>query len=209
MSQLEPPRPADAASDSAAPEAEKHASSSTTTTNTTAKPRSCVICRKRKVRCDKLSPCTNCKRANIACIVPSDDRPPRWARRLDRFTNSAASPGTTSQDATAAAGPGAGLVMDRLKNLEGLVKELTSQLEQANAANASAAASSSGNSPKDVAQAASLSGATASNLHQNFGRLVVKDSNRNSYVSSGFWSRVSDEVRLHMLICHVPTAELE
>lgn len=187
----QPPRTA-VAGDSASGAAEKNANSS----SSTPKLRSCVICRKRKVRCDKLSPCTNCKRANIACVVPSDDRPPRWARRLDRFTNTAAAPGTTSQDASAAAGPGAGLVMDRLKNLEGLVKELTSQLEQANAANASGAGSSMDNSPNDSVQTDSVSGTNASTLHKNFGRLIVQDTNRNRYVGSGFWSRVSDEVGL-------------
>lgn len=184
--------PRTVAGDSVSDTAEKNASSSTNKP----KLRSCVICRKRKVRCDKLSPCTNCKRANIACVVPSDDRPPRWARRLDRFTNTTAAPGTTSQDATAVGGPGAGLVMDRLKNLEGLVKELTGQLEQANAANASAAGSSTDNSPNDPAQTGSLSGANASTLHKSFGRLIVQDTNRNRYVGSGFWSRVSDEVCL-------------
>jgi hypothetical protein len=185
--QPQPPRTTTAAN-SASDAAEKNASSS-------AKPRSCVICRKRKVRCDKLSPCTNCKRANIACVVPSDDRPPRWARRLDRFTSSTAGSGTTSQDASAVGGPAAGLVMDRLKSLEGMVKELTSQLEQANASNASAVGSSTGNSPGEKAHTGPVSEANSSTLQQKFGRLVVQD-NKNSYVGTGFWSRVSDEVRL-------------
>ncbi|KAH6976630.1 hypothetical protein EDB80DRAFT_739926 [Ilyonectria destructans] len=55
-----------------------------------AKLRSCVVCRSRKVRCDKLSPYSNCRRANIPCVVPSNDRPPRWARRLERVANNAA-----------------------------------------------------------------------------------------------------------------------
>ncbi len=47
-----------------------------------AKLRSCVTCRQRKVRCDKLSPCSNCRRADIPCVLPSAERSPRWARRL-------------------------------------------------------------------------------------------------------------------------------
>ncbi|KAK1837621.1 fungal specific transcription factor domain-containing protein, partial [Colletotrichum chrysophilum] len=34
-------------------------------------PRSCVTCRRRKVRCDKQMPCSNCRRAVIQCIFPA------------------------------------------------------------------------------------------------------------------------------------------
>jgi hypothetical protein len=34
----------------------------------------------------------------------------------------------------------------------------------------------------------------ADNLHKQFGRMVVQDSGRTRYVSSGFWSRIDDEV---------------
>jgi hypothetical protein len=104
--------------------------------------RSCVVCRTRKVRCDKLSPCSNCRRANIA---PSTDRPPRWARRLERVANNAASNAQASKDTDAAAAQ----VMERLRNLESLVKELSGQLEQANAAASSAAGGSSGVTPSE------------------------------------------------------------
>ncbi|RDW75486.1 hypothetical protein BP6252_06628 [Coleophoma cylindrospora] len=162
------------------------------------KPRSCVVCRTRKVRCDKLSPCSNCRRGNIACVFPSTDRPPRWARRLDRAATSELAAHTPDQ------------VMERLRALEGLVKDLSGQLEQANAlAAGSAMGSSSGvNSPEAPAgsshdgdadrsqHAASLkpSTTTASSLQKPFGRLVLHDANRSRYVSSGFWSQVNDEL---------------
>lgn len=160
--------------------------------------RSCVVCRSRKVRCDKLSPCTNCRRANIPCVVPSNDRPPRWARRLERVSNNAASTATTPQ----AAGPAADQVMDRLRNLEALVKELSTQLEQANAAAASARGGSSGTnssgmSPEEqgVERETNISSSNSTaNIQKHFGRLVLQDANGSRYVSSGFWSRVSDEV---------------
>ena len=161
--------------------------------------RSCVVCRSRKVRCDKLSPCTNCRRANIQCVVPSNDRPPRWARRLERITNNAASVATPSQ----AADPGAEQVMDRLRNLESLVKELSAQLEQANAAAqasskpGSSGTTSSGMSPEEQGanhQTNSSSSNSTVNIQKHFGRLVLQDESGSRYVSSGFWSRVSDEV---------------
>ena len=161
--------------------------------------RSCVVCRTRKVRCDKLSPCSNCRRANIACVFPSTERPPRWARRLERVANNAASNAQASQGPD----PAATQVMERLRNLEGLVKELSGQLEQANAAASSAAGSSSGvNSPESSShdrdtdhQRDTSPNTSAGNVQKQFGRLVLQDANRSRYVSSGFWSRVNDEVR--------------
>lgn len=165
--------------------------------------RSCVVCRSRKVRCDKLSPCSNCRRANIACVFPSTDRPPRWARRLERMNNNEASSARTTQET----GPGVGQVMERLHNLESLVKELSGQLEQANAApNSTRGGSSSVNSPgssvtdRDAHHQVDTSSTTvesttnSTGVQKQFGRMVLQDTNRSRYVSSGFWSRVNDEV---------------
>ncbi|KAL4934409.1 uncharacterized protein BDV17DRAFT_6837 [Aspergillus undulatus] len=38
------------------------------------KPKSCLACRKRKVRCDRQLPCANCSRWSIECIFPSPIR---------------------------------------------------------------------------------------------------------------------------------------
>ncbi|OCL08872.1 hypothetical protein AOQ84DRAFT_272746, partial [Glonium stellatum] len=38
---------------------------------------SCELCRERKVRCDKLSPCTNCSKTGVACIPVHRKRLPR------------------------------------------------------------------------------------------------------------------------------------
>jgi hypothetical protein len=156
--------------------AEKNASANASSANrddSALKPRSCVVCRTRKVRCDKQSPCSNCRRANIACVFPSKERPPRWPRRLER--------------------PATGEVMERLRHLEDLVKDLSGQLEQANAAVRSAAGSSSGvGSPESSMHDTghSVDASTA----QKLGRLVVHDANRSRYVGNSFWSRVNDEV---------------
>ena len=159
---------------------------------------SCVICRRRKVRCDKQNPCSNCRKANIACTFPSTDRPPRWARRLERLTKNAA-----ASDAPASQGTDAGVtkVMDRLQSLEGLVKDLKGQLQQAQAAatpnSGSSGLGSPGRSPRDRVRDAQKQPSIASNTsdeQKHFGRLV-KVGSRSRYVSSGFWSRVNDEVR--------------
>ena len=44
-------------------------------------PRSCVTCRRRKVRCDKIEPCTNCQKAGIECVFPQPGRAPRRSKK--------------------------------------------------------------------------------------------------------------------------------
>ncbi|CAG8311630.1 unnamed protein product [Penicillium nalgiovense] len=176
-----------------ASDAEKNARCDASGRNITSlKPRSCVVCRSRKVRCDKRAPCSNCRRANIACVLPPTDRPPRWARRLDRL-NSAVSNLHAPQETD----PVAEDVMERLQNLESLVQELRAQLEQAKTTANSAAEGSFGvGSPESSAhdRQSNPSCISTADVQSRFGRLVLQDSNRSRYVSSGFWSRVNDEI---------------
>ncbi|KAK7749967.1 hypothetical protein SLS62_008076 [Diatrype stigma] len=140
---------------------------------TAPRPRSCVTCRARKVRCDKASPCANCRRAGVDCVIPPpDNRPPRWARRLERVAHSAraaetagnmetAPPNTTTTTTTnadLAAGGGVAQAMERLRSLESLVKELSGQLEQARAIAAATATATAA----AVAAATSVSGGAGS-----------------------------------------------
>lgn len=180
---------------------EKHATSTAARPAPNPKLRSCAVCRRRKVRCDKASPCANCRRANIACVFPSDDRPPRWARRLERLATETASASATPSTEP---DPQAVQVMERLRSLEALVKELSSQLEQTNIATGFEAAGSvsSVTSHHSPPAGGSLhrgaadqdmdtsSIASTANVQNQFGRLVLKDATRSRYVSSGFWSRV-------------------
>jgi hypothetical protein len=159
-----------------------------------AKPRSCVTCRSRKVRCDKKVPCSNCRRGNIACVLPADDKPPRWARRLERLSNTAA----PAQDAD----PGVSQVMDRIKGLEGLVRQLSAELQHARASTSASEGPSSpsprqestSNAHGSLGERRDASASTPGSSSQ-FGRFVSSDNSRGRYVSSGFWSKISDEVR--------------
>ncbi|KAF2760777.1 hypothetical protein EJ05DRAFT_242344 [Pseudovirgaria hyperparasitica] len=161
------------------------------------KTRSCVTCYTRKVRCNKESPCSNCRRAGVPCIFPSTERPVRWARRYERAGTGSASKHAESEIADAATPQ----VLKRLKGLESLVKDLRGQLERANVA----AGSSTGSSPNESSprgsandggtnREAGVSGSDAGNLSDKFGRMVVKDARGGRYVSSGFWSRIYDEL---------------
>ena len=68
-------------------------------------PRSCVTCRRRKVKCDKMHPCTNCNRAKIECVFPSPGRAPRKTRKS----------GDGGRDKE---------LLERLRRLEGMVKDM-------------------------------------------------------------------------------------
>src|ERR1700730_15697887 len=41
------------------------------------KPLSCVTCRQRKVKCNKVSPCSLCQKAGVQCVFPNRGRVPR------------------------------------------------------------------------------------------------------------------------------------
>lgn len=43
--------------------------------------RSCVICHRRKVRCDKQSPCSQCARGGYTCLYPQAGPPVRRVRK--------------------------------------------------------------------------------------------------------------------------------
>lgn len=83
--------------------------------------------------------------------------------------------------------------MDRLHNLESLVKELSSQLKESQAASSSGEASSSGIGSPDGQITEVVEQQESTGVDKQFGRLVVQDANHSRYVSSGFWSRINDE----------------
>ena len=179
-------------------------------------PRSCIICRKRKVRCDKTMPCTNCRRAQIACVFPAPGR----ARRQPRLRDPNAPPKpSTSQRETE--------LIKRLRKLEGVVNELSSQVETKGSTGGSRSFSAeaeangdtggtnqynSGSSVGNVDSPRMLQGVAAvreaaeeakrkteghdpSGIQKQLGRLVLHDGGKTSrYINRGYWSKLNDEV---------------
>ncbi|KAK3326070.1 fungal-specific transcription factor domain-containing protein [Apodospora peruviana] len=206
MSQHPPPpapgslRPSPAASGS--PDPSPLATGEEASAGRASKPRSCVTCRARKVRCNKANPCSNCQRAGIACVFPEPERTPRWARRLHRQQQPPLPPKPAH-----AAPPEEGVsqVMDRLHKLESLVKELNSQLRHESNASAPPPPGRQAHVPTLAVQVESPAksagspdtgdiSSSAQSVDHEFGRLVLDDASRARYVSSGFWSRVNDEL---------------
>ncbi|KAK0391889.1 hypothetical protein NLU13_1387 [Sarocladium strictum] len=177
-------------------------------------PRSCVTCRRRKVKCDKQMPCTTCRRALIPCIFPAPGRKPRQPRPRDP---NAPQKNFSKREAE---------LVKRLKKLEGIVEELSGQIDvDASKGNSPDSTSTPNGLPKrsasnNIARSASLAGKDASmsphasvssrdgdsvsdvgeaarrrETRQQFGRLVLNDHmGRTRYVSSTFWSKMNDEL---------------
>ena len=138
-------------------------------------PRSCVTCRRRKVRCDKKHPsCSNCTKAGIECVFPGPGRAKRKTRK--------------PQDAE---------LLARLKKLEGVIQSLGAQVDDSkgpgvrsntfdelNTHNAQ-------NSPR--IGFADPKRKSSSPVDKQMGRLVVNDG-RSRYVSNAFWASMGDEV---------------
>ncbi|KAH6900452.1 fungal-specific transcription factor domain-containing protein [Thelonectria olida] len=179
-------------------------------------PRSCVTCRRRKVRCDKQMPCSNCRRAQIPCVFPAPGRAPRQPRPRDPN----APPKNSSQRELE--------LMKRLRKLEGIVEDLSGQIEVESGGKGPSTASSpdathnpqaggqerAATLPPRQTSSAALFGchsdgprgsdsisensgdaARRKELHQRFGRLVLTEqTGSRRYVSSGFWTKLNDEL---------------
>lgn len=49
--------------------------------------RSCLACHRRKVRCDRTVPCTNCSKGGCACIYPTRDKDEQKSPTLQRISD--------------------------------------------------------------------------------------------------------------------------
>ena len=143
-------------------------------------PRSCVTCRKRKVKCDKKQPCSNCSKAHIECIFPRPGRAPRRAKK--------------PQDAE---------LLARLRRLEGVVQKLGKGSDGEEGASpegqspdvgdkAPPAIPRLGASDKEKQEMLSGLGGTLK-IEKDIGQLNIGEG-RSRYVSNTFWASLTDEV---------------
>ena len=171
----------------------------------TLNPRSCVTCRRRKVKCDKLHPCSNCNRAHIECVFPSPGRAPRKSRKLGE-----------SRDKE---------LLERLRRLEGVVKGMGVEVP-ANEKNGSkdgdsqtgsevrvGAGTADVDDQKEMADDKETAKSWAERFYDvdhddrtkwveeeqkgrfenRFGRLVVNEG-KSRYINNSFWANLSNEV---------------
>ena len=136
-------------------------------------PRSCVTCRRRKVRCDKKeTSCSNCSKAHIECIYPPPGRAPRKPRR-----------------------PHDAELLKRLRRLESVVDSLGAQVDEDGQVHEVDGAKEGRRSTFDGTIADSLSNGEKrrTSLEHGVGRLMLKDG-RSRYVSNEFWSTLGEEI---------------
>ncbi|KAI4124847.1 MAG: hypothetical protein LQ338_004601 [Usnochroma carphineum] len=154
-------------------------------------PRSCVTCRKRKVRCDKRHPCSNCNKAAIECVFPGPGRAPRRSRK-----------------------PPDAELLARLRRLEGVVQHLGKNLdEETEKAEDGIKEEPMNTDPgeesdtkpheykKKIPRSCGMFNGPeprkkdVDGVTKEFGRLVV-DEGRSRYVSNKFWNTMGEEVSI-------------
>ncbi|KAF2754981.1 hypothetical protein EJ05DRAFT_467985 [Pseudovirgaria hyperparasitica] len=150
-------------------------------------PRSCVTCRKRKVKCDKRNPCGNCTKARIECIFPSPGRAPRKARK-----------------------PPDAELLERLRKLESVVQNLGAQVDDETSPTQpkveedkegfnlmrKVADAPGQHQRADVVKSNGVSSSadlTVPGLEARFGRLVVTEG-KTRYINTSFWANLNSEV---------------
>lgn len=171
-------------------------SPSTVTSGPTGPPlhhRSCVTCRRRKVRCDKRLPCANCSKASIDCVFPNPGRAPRKTRK----------PPDTE-------------LLARVRRLEGVVQSLGKDVDgeggveekkldaktEAQPPHMIVDGGDKGNPKDDKCRTSGVcpkKGINTKTLEKDFGRLVIEEG-KSRYVSNSFWASLSDEVRVMVFI---------
>ncbi|KAG9251562.1 uncharacterized protein F5Z01DRAFT_627166 [Emericellopsis atlantica] len=133
---------------------------------------SCVNCRRRKLRCERREPCSNCVRSKIECHFPVTGRIPRRSR-----------------DATSSKNPAQkqAELMGRLRRLEAVVTEMAGQMEDG------ADEADAGTPNTQGRSDASASWQKHNDPTEDFGNLVT-ESNGGLRVAKGFWSIFCTEV---------------
>lgn len=137
-------------------------------------PRSCVTCRRRKVKCDKRWPtCSNCSKAHSECAYPHPGRAPRRPRK-----------------------PADNELLKRLAKLEGVVEELSAGgVEIPSLTEQDDSAKLKHQRPFPKQSALTPSSSNEEELEQRFGRLVIHEG-KSRYLTPSFWASLADEVRI-------------
>ncbi|EXJ76839.1 hypothetical protein A1O3_10484 [Capronia epimyces CBS 606.96] len=151
------------------------ATSAPTSSTSRLNPRSCVTCRRRKVRCNKENPCANCIRAGIECVFPGPGRAPRKSRK----------PPDTE-------------LLARLQRLEGVVHSLGAQVDENGVLSSTVTGSTDirvrfGDTQSGDSPTSDRSDSKRQSIDKHSGRLLINE-DRSRYVNSAFWTSMSDEI---------------
>lgn len=147
--------------------------------------RSCAKCHRRKFRCNKRQPCSNCVKAGLECVFPAPGRAPRSPRRESD-----------------------GMLLGRLRHLEGIVESVGGciSVKGATPATSNTPAPSTGgeNGKVKLLKTGNRDGhpnvleadtekTNGQGLHEGSGRFIIGEGT-NRYVSNTFCVTLEDEV---------------
>ena len=131
-------------------------------------PRSCTVCRRRKVKCDKKMPCGNCVKAGNDCVFPA-------SRGVPQPSNSSYSQ-SSGRDAQ---------LLARLNKLEKVVKELRRHPD-VEEGRPSQFAWNAKPGDRETSPSEYM-------LRTDVGRLQISDDGQSRYSSSRLWTTLCDE----------------
>jgi hypothetical protein len=134
---------------------------------------SCLRCRKRKVRCNRTQPCSNCLRNKATCVFPEGIKK-RRSRESQTHTADAHAHLLNEE------------VLSRIEKLEQKLDCLSRDGSFPSAVDCSLINA-------NIPVSADSVPATTSSLTEDFGRLAVHKG-RSRYVNSKFWQFLADEV---------------
>ncbi|KAI1124975.1 fungal-specific transcription factor domain-containing protein [Nemania abortiva] len=129
--------------------------------------RSCVLCRQRKVKCDRRQPCSNCVRSGATCV-----HPPGAGRAAKRPRQAADTK-----------------VLDRLSQLETTIRRLQQQAKGREADSRIDLEPAPAQGSRDLVDNASQGAGTSPEL----GRLVIEES-QSRYVSNLIWADLTESI---------------
>lgn len=137
-----------------------------------ARPRSCIHCRQRKIKCDRQHPCCHCVRSKLECVFPTG-------------RGRAAKKPRTHLD---------GLLLDRLHRLEATITSLKKERDL-NSPKEGADSANSAQSPSldQLGDPSSSNADVDSPIENQLGRLMIDDT-RSYYVSNILWTNLGNEV---------------
>lgn len=170
-------------------------------------PRSCVVCRQRKVKCDRQQPCSNCTRSKCACVYPTGrGRAPKRARRVAdaQLADKLARLETIIQRMAAENGPGLGVArgQSQLQSKDGLGQAVpATKPEHGISPESTTGRESRGLAEQSNSSHSSPAAGGQSSIEASLSRLVIDDK-KSYYVSNPLWASMAQEVHLTILSMH-------
>lgn len=149
--------------------------------------KACIVCRDRKVKCDKQSPCSNCQKLLLDCVYPSPFRP---TSRPPKEKVAEKSSKETEQE-----------LLERIKKLEGAVQDLSGLRNEVLRSRKRRKDTNleDGDTERDQSYADEEHGHSkadiVSGIDREVGRLIVEDG-KSRYINGGFWTSLEQDVRL-------------